>query len=314
MHKIIEHFTKIIKDDSTRLFSLSEDDLRKEIKKTVDSLTDNYISYVCHGVFMTNQLSHHFERLKRNLYIFIEKLIYEFKNSKFKPEFIELPFDYESKDHAMPLSFKLSNGKKAYMVGKADRVDTYRANNKTYVRIADYKIGNKKFSDDELDSGKSLQLPIYMFSLKEMKDCAFKSSLLNGTSEIVPAGFFYVPLNIGKSTSEFDISGDSIVSNENEKKTIEKASAFKGRFLKDDKIIEAQDLHIGNALLPSKKSYSSYITLNGFDEIYKKMTDSIVAISEEMYKGAVDAEPEITNGKEACEYCEQQAFCRRRSK
>ena len=312
VHSIFEHFTVLIRDDSERLFSLSSDELRKEIKREVDSLTDNYVSYVCRGVYITNRLKHHFDRLKRNLYIFIEKLVLEFKNSKFKPEFIELPFDY-NEGSAMPLSFKLDNGKTAYMIGKADRVDTYRANDKTYIRIADYKIGNKIFTESELDVGKDLQLPIYLFSLQKMSDCGFKKRLLNGTSEIVPAGFFYVPLNIGKSTSEFDISDDADLSRENEKKTIEKASAFKGRFLKDDNIIAAQDRALGNALLPSLRT-RAYITLDGFDEIYSKMEESIVAISNELYSGKASADPEEISGMDACEYCEQRAFCRRRLK
>lgn len=312
VHSVFEHFTMIIRDDSEKLFSLNEEELRKEIKKEVDSMTDNYISYVCRGVYMTNRLKHHFDRIKRNLYIFIEKLVLEFKNSEFKPEFVELPFDYE-KGSARPLTFKLDNGKTAYMIGKADRVDTYRKDGKTYIRIADYKIGNKTFTDSELDVGKDLQLPIYMFSLREMRDCEFKSKLLKGTKEIVPAGFFYVPLNIGKSTSEFDISNDRGVTIENEKKTIENASAFKGRFLKDDEIIAAQDKAVGNSLLPSLRT-KSYITLEGFDEIYNKMTDSIIAISNELYSGNANAEPEEIDGKDACEYCEERAFCRRRLK
>ena len=312
VHSIFEHFTMLIRDDSDSLFSLSENELREEIKKKVDSLTDAYVLFVCRGVYMTNRLKHHFDRLKRNLYIFIEKLVLEFKNSKFKPEFVELPFDYSS-GSALPLTFKLDNGKTAYMVGKADRVDTYRTDDKTYIRIADYKIGNKIFTDSELDVGKDLQLPIYLFSLCEMPDCEFKSKLLASTHEIIPAGFFYVPLNIGKSTSEFDITNDASTTIENEKRTIEKASAFKGRFLNDETIISAQDSSIGNNLLPSSRS-KSYISLEGFDEIYKKMTESIIAISNELYSGNALAEPEQISGKDACEYCEQRAFCRRRQK
>ncbi|MBE6663981.1 MAG: hypothetical protein E7602_05705 [Ruminococcaceae bacterium] len=312
VHSIFEHFTMIIRDKGDTLFALSEDELRKEIKVKVDSLTDAYISFVCRGVYMTNRLKHHFDRLKRNLYIFIEKLVLEFKNSKFKPEFVELPFDY-NEGSAMPLTFKLENGKTAYMIGKADRVDTYRVNDKTYVRIADYKIGNKTFTDSELDVGKDLQLPIYLFSLREMESSDFKDKLLNGTKEIIPAGFFYVPLNIGKSTSTFDITKDVRTTLENEKKTIEMASAFKGRFLNDEDIISAQDVSIGGSLLPTSRS-KSYISLEGFDEIYKKMTESIIAISNELYSGSALALPQEISGKDACEYCEQRAFCRRRQK
>ena len=130
---------------------------------------------------------------------------------------------------------------------------------------------------------------------------------------VYPFGFFYVPLNIGKSTSTFDITKDVRTTLENEKKNIEMASAFKGRFLNDEDIISAQDVSIGGSLLPTSRS-KSYISLEGFDEIYKKMTESIIAISNELYSGSALALPQEISGKDACEYCEQRAFCRRRQK
>ena len=315
VHSILEHFVIILRDTPERFFSLDEESLKAEIKLSVDEIANNYIAFVCKGVHMTNRLSHLFDKLKRNLYIFVEKLVNEFKSSKFKPLFVELNFDW-GKDSAEPLVFKLDNGKSAYLIGSADRVDAYRTNDKTYLRIADYKISNKSFTNADLEAGKALQLPIYLFSLCKMRDCEFKKKLLDGTKELVPAGFFYVPLNVGKSTIDGDITEDADATEITEKVAIESASKYSGRFLDDEEIILAQDPAPGKNLLPSSSSTSRryhYISLDGFEEIYQKMANKIIEISNEMYSGIATAEPQEIAGQLACENCDFRAICRRRS-
>ena len=51
------------------------------------------------------------------------------------------------------------------------------------------------------------------------------------------------------------------------------------------------------------------------EELYEKMVNSVVAIGNEMYGGSASAEPKtVAGGKNACEFCEWRAFCRRRAK
>ncbi|MBQ8545610.1 MAG: PD-(D/E)XK nuclease family protein [Clostridia bacterium] len=313
VHDVFEHFLAILnnnKDD----FSLLDE---KAIKESVDAIIDDYIKLICHGLKISNKLKHLFERLKKNLYIFVAKLVEEFKASGFTPEYLELPFKHGVEGVAEPLVFELENGKRACVDGIADRVDVCRRDNKTYIRVADYKIGSKNFSESEISNGGSLQLLIYLFSLCKMKDCDFRRKLLKDTEEIVPAGFFYIPLNIGKLTTSDDFSDDIVLSERTETSHLEKASAFRGKFLDDASIITLQDKCPGGKFLPStdskvKRHY--YISLEKFEELYEKMHDSIVAIGNEMYSGNACADAETTGNKNPCKYCELQAFCRRGDK
>ncbi len=313
VHNVFEHFLGILNKERTSFESLDD----AKIEKTVDRVVDEYIEIICKGATISNRLKHLFNRLRRFLYVFVKKLVFEFKSSSFTPEYLELPFYHNREGAAEPLTFTLDNGAKVALNGFADRVDTYRANGKTYVRVADYKIGSKSFSESEVDEGSGLQLLIYLFSLYKMKDCEFKTKLLKGTDEIIPAGFFYVPLNVGKLTTKNDLNADPNTAEQNEISEVERACAFKGRFLDDDEIIRAQDKSPNGTLLPSndpKVKWRYYISLDKFEELHQKMVNSVVAIGNEMYGGNATAEPRVIAGKDACAFCEWRAFCRRRNK
>jgi ATP-dependent helicase/nuclease subunit B len=49
--------------------------------------------------------------------------------------------------------------------GKIDRIDISEDNK---LRVIDYKLGGKKPSQEELETGISLQLPLYLYAAKEM--------------------------------------------------------------------------------------------------------------------------------------------------
>ena len=313
VHSVFEHFLDKFKNEREALLSLNDD----AIKESVDAVVSNYINIICKGAKITNRLNYLFDRLKRFLYIFVKKLVDEFRYSKFTPEYLELPFYHNRPNCAEPLSFKLKNGATVCLNGIADRVDTYRVDGKTYVRVADYKIGSKNFSERAITDGDGLQLLIYLYSLSKMRDCEFKKNLLKDTSEIVPAGFFYIPLNVGKVTSKNDLSSNLDQSQRNESEEIISASAFKGRFLDDDALISAQDPSPCGIYLPSTTSKSKstyYISLEKFEELYEKMVESIISIGDNIYSGKAYASPKQVSGEDACAYCDQRAFCRRRNK
>ena len=90
VHEAFEHFLAILNNNENKFFSLNEN----EIKAKVDSLVDDYIQLICRGVKISNKLKHLFDRLRSNLYIFVKKLVEEFRSSEFKPKYIELPFKY----------------------------------------------------------------------------------------------------------------------------------------------------------------------------------------------------------------------------
>ena len=96
-----------------------------------------------------------------------------------------------------PLMFDLRNGKKTYLTGKADRVDTYTENGVTYVKLVDYKTDKVNVKLEKLIEGdKSIQLFIYMLTVCHSKGIAenpvpgalFYMSVVPGTEELTGTG------------------------------------------------------------------------------------------------------------------------------
>ena len=111
-----------------------------------------------------------FERLKSRVYAMTDGLVEEFSSSEFRPLFFEKDFkgsSYKAGDLEIPLS------------GQADRVDFWDNDGKRYIRIVDYKTGEKKFDYSDISAGLGIQLLLYLFVLAE--------------GDSIPAGVLYVP-------------------------------------------------------------------------------------------------------------------------
>lgn len=80
-----------------------------------------------------------------------------------------------------PIEIETDSGT-LYLEGKIDRVDRLDKDGNVYIRIIDYKTGKSTFSPDDVESGKDLQLAIYMR--------AILSNFKNG----VPASMQYMRL------------------------------------------------------------------------------------------------------------------------
>lgn len=111
-----------------------------------------------------------FSRLKSRIYAMTDSLVEEFAASEFRPLCFEYDFRGESLkmgDVEVPLS------------GTADRVDYWDCDGTRYIRIVDYKTGEKRFDYSDISAGLGIQLLLYLF-------------VLTGEGS-APAGVLYVP-------------------------------------------------------------------------------------------------------------------------
>lgn len=62
-----------------------------------------------------------------------------------------------------PIQIELSQKYMLYLEGRIDRVDILKQGDKLYMKIIDFKTGNKDISLKEVYYGLSLQLLVYMW-------------------------------------------------------------------------------------------------------------------------------------------------------
>ena len=109
-----------------------------------------------------------------------------------KTKFVPLAFELNFGDSQVFPGLRLRNWKDTLMLtGIADRVDGWEHNGKVYIRIIDYKTGDKKFSFSDLWYGISLQLVLYLLALESNPQSTEKALQLPEGTRICPAGAVY---------------------------------------------------------------------------------------------------------------------------
>ncbi len=310
-HLIIERFFALNKAESFDASTLTD----KEIEDIIDGIISDYTKIVCGASRASNKLKYLFNKLKRSLVVYIKNLISELGQSDFTPEFFELSLSGNGIDAPRGLKFKIGENATASLVGTADRVDIYKKDGDTYVRIVDYKSGSERISREFLSQGFGLQLFIYLFTLCKLDSCEFKEKLLDGGQGVIkPAGIMYFPMNISKKTIDFDVDLSSPEVDGLERNAINERIERSGFFLDNIDILKAQDKSDNGEFLPDRtKGKDQYLTLEEFESIYKELEDTIYNIGSEILSGDASAVPvKIKSKPHPCDYCDNKMVCRRR--
>lgn len=310
-HSVLEHFLTRVRDESLDISSMTDE----EIERDLNEITLAYIRALCQGGAPTAKLSHLFNRVKANLIVYIRELAEELSQSKFVPAEFELKF---SKDGIAPLKFDAGDGATITMSGVVDRVDVYREGDIAYLRVVDYKTGDKKFNFDEFQHGLELQLLIYLFTLCKAKKSPVRDRLLGDARELKGAGVLYFPMRLGKSKIDEEVDLSSDFASEIEAKSVAELVKRNGLFLDDESVLEAQDKEKSGKYIPKKSARTSQYFLDeqGFENLYGRLCDILNGIGKSLLDGDASALPLKLKGKsaDACEYCQHRAICRRRTK
>lgn len=169
IHSILYEFYTKLKEEGIVLFNCSDgefktaEELLFEVAgKRFDELNINpeFSFYEREKLLGING-----KRTQSILYKFLEE---ERKNnSGYVPEFFELSFGKVKNEEKSSEKFRegITAGK-VKLRGKIDRIDINKAE-KT-LKVIDYKLGGTKPTSEELATGISLQLPLYLFAAKEL--------------------------------------------------------------------------------------------------------------------------------------------------
>lgn len=175
VHYVLEHVArecaeaggfKNVSDD--KLMSMTRDCIDTYIHENLNDFSEKSDRFV----FL-------FKRIRNDVFSIVLDMASELRRSDFVPCEFELNFaDPERFD-----SLKINDGKDSLvMSGIADRVDEWKQGDKRFVRIVDYKTGNKKFSLSDIWYGMGMQMLLYLYALA-----------MSENGNVIPAGVMYVP-------------------------------------------------------------------------------------------------------------------------
>ncbi|PAB58741.1 helicase-exonuclease AddAB subunit AddB [Anaeromicrobium sediminis] len=293
-HQSMEKFTDKLKNDSIDWKLLNEEESGAIIETVIDDIIPKYRDGI---MLSSNRYKYLVKKLKRISKRAIWTLTDHLREGGFSPEEYEVAFGINKK--YPPIEIELPTGEKIYLEGRIDRVDILKDEDDEYIKIIDYKSGNKEFSLSDVYNGIQLQLIIYL------------EAILKNQDHKKPAGMFY-----------FKIDDPLIKTDEKVKEVIEKEIKkklkMKGLVLKDVNIIRQMDKNIDgySEILPvrlSKKGEvdgrSSAVDEETFKDLIKHVKNLVKEISYEMMKGNIEILPCKNGTKTACDYCLYSTIC-----
>lgn len=300
IHSILE--TILMQKGKEGLISLKDEEIIILVNALLKDFLDNRMG---DSSEFTARFKYQFMRLSRMLVSVIKRLRDEFSQSDFVPRAFELKIGNGIKNE--PVKSKiitLPNNGSIEINGSIDRVDTYETNGKTYVRVVDYKSGNKKFELNDILCGLNLQMFIYLFNLCD-DDNEYSG---------IASGVLY--LHSAKPVENVDRNPTESTIQSKERSNFK----MKGVILNDDEneIAEHMERDLKGEYIPAKMTKTkgitgNIVTLEELGRISRHIDKMIENMGVNLHNGNISQNPiDTKNHTETCEHCDYIDVCRNR--
>lgn len=129
----------------------------EKIQQFGDVLAREYLQDQLRDFNQTNRFNALYRRMTRLFCLVAENVLGELREGGYRPYGEEVPLN--------GTELSLENGGVVELIGSVDRVDTFEADGKTYLKVTDYKTGSKAFDLRGITNRDGVQLPIYLYGL-----------------------------------------------------------------------------------------------------------------------------------------------------
>ncbi len=265
----------------------------EQLLKCVDDILEEYYNEKIGGqVELSERFIYSYKNISKKVYSAVKRLIDEFSVSEFIPVDFELKIDNDGT--VKPLEIKLKNGT-LKVKGSVDRVDMMKTEDKTFVRVIDYKSSTKEFKLKDVFCGLSMQMLIYLFTIWK-----------NGTEKYenaVPAGVLYMPIGTSATKLDRHATDEDIISEQRKKLKMQ------GIVLDDSRVIEGMDLSKSGLIIPVKykdnKFTGNIIDFSCLEKLYDKVENNLFNMGNNLHNGKIEAYPV----DKKCDYCDYKSVC-----
>ena len=306
-HGALENYSKIVSEkEETWVF---KDDIKQDAY--IDEAIAMSLNEGDYSVLYSSYRNKYIvSRIKRILKRSVDVLTTHLMAGKLQP--IDAEVEFSSVSNLKAFNFMLSDTERMHLFGKIDRIDTYEDDEHIFVKIIDYKSGNKSLNLMEVYKGLSLQLVVYMNAAMEM--ISEKTS-----KDVIPAGILYYHIDdpivdIKSKESEEEIAGK--IYSELKMKGLVNADEDVYRLI-DENFEKKSDIipvSINNDGSFSKNS--DVVTNEEFSVISDFVTKKLKETGKRILGGEIEAKPHSVKGidDKKCGYCPYTTVCKYKSK
>ena len=286
-HHVMERLSVGLRQLGVRFAQAPESVVEELVDKALDDYAQEYGGRILHS---SARNEHRIGQMKKVVMQSVSAMQYQLSKGNFEPTWFERGFQLKG-------DFPL--------VGKVDRIDLCREDGKTYIKIIDYKSGNRKFSLEELYHGLSLQLPAYMNAAVRMLEEK------EPENRAVPASMLY-------SRLQNPLVDDGVKDVEHE---LHKEMRPEGLTCDSDNVIRLIDselsghsdvIRVAKNKDGSLSKTSQTVSEEMFDLVLKYTDLKMEQLMKEISQGEIAVNPmHLQKDKnDSCTYCSYRGICR----
>ena len=300
-HAVLENFAGKLAESNLTWWDFTEDFAAKAVKESVEAYAATYGETV---LYSSARNEYAITRMSRILTRTVLTLQKHLKQGSFQPDDYELSFRFA--EDLDSIHVDLSEDEKMHLQGRIDRIDVSEDVEHVYVKVIDYKSGNRKFDLAALYYGLQLQLVVYMNAAMEME------SRKHPDKEIVPAALLYYHIDDPTIETPVELTDEQI----NEQ--ILAKLRMNGVVNSDPEVVERLDRYMQDksVVIPvEKKKDGSFSARSGvlsreeMQLISSYVDAKIRSIGREILDGKIAANPYEKGNEEACTYCAYKKVC-----
>ena len=300
-HAVLENFAGKLAESNLTWWDFTEDFAAKAVKESVEAYAAIYGETV---LYSSARNEYAITRMSRILTRTVLTLQKHLKQGSFQPDDYELSFRFA--EDLDSIHVDLSEDEKMHLQGRIDRIDVAEDAEHVYVKVIDYKSGNRKFDLAALYYGLQLQLVVYMNAAMEME------SRKHPDKEIVPAALLYYHIDDPTIETPVELTDEQI----NEQ--ILAKLRMNGVVNSDPEVVERLDRYMQDksVVIPVEKkkdgsfsARSSVLSREEMQLISSYVDAKIRSIGREILDGKIAANPYEKGNEEACTYCAYKKVC-----
>ena len=299
-HGAIEKFSYKLEKAGYQWTNIPHNIQETYIQESVEECIVDYSNSI---LYSSARNAYMITRLKRMLRRTVWALTKQLQKGNFVPKEYEISFGGREGNGATCIP--LQDGASMRLRGKIDRIDICETDDKVYVKVIDYKTGEKAFDLGELCYGLQMQLVVYMNAAVEMQQKKHQGK------QIIPAGLFYYRMKdpiVEKQATDAEVDNailkelrpDGVLQNSEEV-----LGLLDRGFTGTSQVIPAARTQNGGLSKTSKVlSAEEFSLISAFAKKQVKDTGT------KIFDGQAKAEPYELAGRTACDYCPYHSVCR----
>lgn len=300
-HAVLEIFGEKLAEKGYTWFDFPEGFGEQAVREALEAYAAGYGDTV---LYSSARNEYAITRMGRILTRTVLTLQKHLKKGSFTPDSYELSFQYT--DHLESVNIALSEEERMHLQGRIDRIDVAEDEEHVYVKVIDYKSGNRQFDLAALYYGLQLQLVVYMNTALELE------AKKHPGKEAVPAALLYYHIEDPAVETPVELTAEEL------EEQLARQLRMNGVVNASETVIERLDRYMKDKsdVIPVERkkdgSFSARSSVMSGEElriISDYVSRKIAQIGREILQGTISLNPYQRGSQEACTYCVFRKVC-----